>query len=336
MDVKLVLERIKFVLKNNLILFFLMFLFFVQGLKAQPVPAIDENIPFIVTFGKDADPIWGDDDFCQIFFFIIPESRIDPIFLRVYDPDTNGKNDEPKHDFNTKINFSIYGGNSCWSNKDAQAVNPENNYKSGVLIASKTFGADSQYDEKWYTFGPINPFEGELVEKFGGRVFKVIAEGISGDDGNLYNYFLSSTPNENKEIEGGNFFTYEYTFRLANNISHVSQIYPYIDDETTSIKIWNFDWDNDGKIKVISVAKNGLSCNVSGEGEWVIKDFPIIDEEKNTSLEVQFIKKQSSLVKNNNVSIIIQNQYGISLPFYVIPIGGVPVYNPKIRMVEID
>jgi hypothetical protein len=28
----------------------------------------------------------------------------------------------------------------------------------------------------------------------------------------------------------------------------------------------------------------------------------------------------------------VRNQYGESLPFFVVPIGGVPVYSPKIRM----
>jgi hypothetical protein len=32
------------------------------------------------------------------------------------------------------------------------------------------------------------------------------------------------------------------------------------------------------------------------------------------------------------VVMAIRNQYGISLPFYVVPIGGVPVYSPKIQM----
>jgi hypothetical protein len=305
-------------------------------IQAQPVPGIEENIPFMETFGKEGDSSWGDDDFCQIFFFMVPKSRVEPIFLRIYDPDTFGDNDEPKGSFNTQISYSIYGGSSCWSNKDAQEINPVNNYKSGVLIASKTFGAEPQYNEKWFSFGPINPFEGELVEKFGGRVFKIIAQGVKGDDGNLYKYFLSAKPNENKEIEGGNFFTYEYTFRLANDTKQVSQIYPYIDDKTTSVNISNFDWDNDGIIKIISVAKNGLLSKISGEGDWVVMNFPIIEEEKNTSLEVQFIKNQKTLIKNNNVSIVVQNQYGISLPFYVIPIGGIPVYNPKIRMISVD
>ena len=58
---------------------------------------------------------------------------------------------------------------------------------------------------------------GKYVEKLGGRVFKIIAQGISGDDGNLYRYFLSTSPLENIAIEGGNLFTYKYHFRLSDN-----------------------------------------------------------------------------------------------------------------------
>jgi len=53
-------------------------------------------------------------------------------------------------------------------------------------------------------------------------------------------------------------------------------------------------------------------------------------------MEIQFIKNRAKLVKNNNVAVIIQNQYGESLPFYVIPIGGIPVYNPALRMKAVE
>ena len=307
-------------------------LFLTIKLMAQPVPAIDENIPFLVTFGGDAKTSWGDDDFCQIFFCIIPDDHTKPVYIRVYDPDTGGELDENKGDFNTKVCFSVYGGKGCWSSDDAKAIDPVGNYKSGLMLMTKTFGNDAQYDKNWYTFGPINPLEGEYIEKFNGRLIKIIAQGISGDDGNLYRYFLSTDPNDNKEVEGGNIFTYEYTFRLANDQRQISQIYPFVDDKTISIEVSNFDWDNDGIIRLISVAKNGVLCDISGEDKWVRREFPIIEEEKNTTVEIQFVKNQSSLVRNNNVAIVVRNQYGETLPFYVIPIGGIPVYTPKIRM----
>jgi hypothetical protein len=299
---------------------------------SQSAPAIDENIPYLMTFGGNAVTSWGDDDFCQIFFCIIPKSQTGPFYIRVYDPDTGGELDEAKGDFNTVVNFSFYGGNDCWSDTAELVVNKEGRYKSGYLLTSKSFGSDQKYDKKWYTFGPFNPSEGKYVEKLGGRVFKVIAQGISGDDGNIYRYFLSTSPSENTAVEGGNLFTYKYHFRLSDDQKHVCQIYPFVDDRTISVQISNFDWDNDGLIRIFSVAKNGILCDVSGEDNWIIREFPIVAEEKNSTIEIQFIKNQTTLVRNNNVVIGVRNQYGISLPFYVVPIGGVPVYSPKIRM----
>jgi hypothetical protein len=299
---------------------------------AQPAPAIDENIPFLVTFGADSKTAWGDDDFCQIFFCFIPPSQKTPFYIRVYDPDTSGDYDEAKGEFNTTINFSVYGGKGAFSDSSAQNIQLKGNYKSGFLLASKSFGADYRYNKKWYTFGPFNPLEGEYSELLGGRALKIIAQGTSGDDGNLYRYFLSSSPTENIPLEGGNFFTYKYHFRLSDNQKHISQIYPYVDNKTISIEISNFDWDNDGIIRIFSVAKNGIQSNVSGDDDWSVRRFPIVAEEKNSTVEIQFIKSQTQQVKNNNVVVTVRNQYGIALPFFVVPIGGVPIYSPKIRM----
>lgn len=317
---------------NKFTLIILSILIFNFELFSQSAPAVDENIPYLMTFGKDADTSWGDDDFIQIFFCVIPLSQTKPVYLRVYDPDTGGDLDELNSQFNTVVNFSIFGGNGCWTDTAAQSVHPKGNYKSGFLLSSKSFGVDPIYDKQWYSFGPFNPFEGEFVEKLGGHVFKIIAEGVSGDDGNLYKYFLSTSPTENRAVEGGNLFTYKYHFRLPDNQKRVCQIYPYIDDKTISIEVSNFDWDNDGLIRIFSIAKNGILSDVSTENNWVVSNFPIVEEEKNSSVEIQFIKNQTEQIRNNNVVVFVRNQYGTSLPFYVIPIGGVPVYSPKIRM----
>ncbi|MFP4059990.1 MAG: hypothetical protein ACOCW8_00710 [bacterium] len=297
---------------------------------SQPVPAEDENIPFLMTFGSKAETSWGDDDFSQTFFFRIPEEHKTPIFIRVFDPDTGGEIDELNGTFDTRTTYSVYGGKNCWSEEDAQSPDPVGNYKSGNLLSTKTFGVNPRYDNNWYTFGPFNPTEGEYVQHWGGYVFKVIAEGISGDDGNMYRYYLSTSANENRSIEGGNAFAYEYSFRMHNNPNEVSHIYPYIDDKTYLVKQSNFDWDNDGFIRIVSVARQGQLEKVSGEDNWVESEFKVIEDEKNTSLDIQFIKRKSPPVKNNNVVIYVRNQYNELLPFFTIPIGGVPKYKYKI------
>jgi hypothetical protein len=316
---------------KKLILLFLAIL--VTGLRvaqAQAVPAAEENIPYLVTFGKSSPTSWGDSNFSQVFFFVIPQSQVDPFYIRVYDPDTGGELDEQKGDFNTTTLFSVYGGKEAFTNKDAKKNDPTGNYKSGNMLASKSFSSSGKYDKQWYTFGPFNPKEGELVSEYGGYIFKMITEGTAGDDGNLYRYFISVSPDDNKAVEGANSFTFEYTFRLSDDPNEVSHIYPYIDNKVVSIKISDFDHDNDGLIKIVSVAKRGEVAKVSGENAWVYNEHKISEEEKNTSLDIQFIKSKSAAIKNNNITLSIANQYGELLPFYVVPIGGVPKYKYKI------
>lgn len=309
-------------------------LFFLAGklLLAQSVPAGDENIPYLMTFGKAAEKSWGDDDFSQTFFFLIPESFKEPIFIRVYDPDVGGELDEKNGEWDTRVTYEVFGGAGCYTHKDAQETDPIGNYKSGNLLATKSYGINPRYDNNWYTFGPFNPTEGEYVSKFGGYIFKIICEGVAGNDGNLYRYFLSTSFSENRPVEGGNAFAFEYSFRMHDNPSEVSHIYPYVDDRTITVKLSNFDWDDNGFIRIVSVARRGQMVKVSGDDRWAEEEFKIFDEEKNTSLDIQFIKKKTPPVKNNNVVVNVRNQYNELLPFYVIPIGGVPKYNYNISV----
>lgn len=307
-----------------------LFTFLILKSFAQPVPAADENIPFLVTFGKDAGTKWGDDDYCQTFFFKIKKEYKQPIYIRVFDPDCGGQNDEVNVEFNTMTKFSVYGGTGCITNPDAVATDPKGNYNSGNMLATKTFGSKGDYDNNWYTFGPYNPSEGEYSEKYGGYIFKIICEGIKGDDGNLYRYYMSTSGDKNIAVEGGNAFTFEYTFRLHKEAYQTSHIYPYIDDKVISVEQRNFDWDGDGYIKVCSVATLGDEVALSGDNNWSTSVYKIKDKERGKSLDIQFTKNNKQSVNNNNVVFSIRNQYGELLPFFVVPIGGVPKFEGKI------
>ncbi|SFD71284.1 hypothetical protein SAMN05444380_101112 [Thermophagus xiamenensis] len=299
-------------------------------LSAQPVPAIDENIPYLVTFGGDGDTAWGDDDFCQIIFFSLPETYEHPFFIRVFDPDISEDIDEPKGEWDTITRFSIYGGQGACSEEDARRSNLKGNYNSGNLLATKTFNANPRYNNNWYTFGPFNPTEGELLRDYGGYIFKLIIEGLSGDDGNLYKLFLTTERDENRPVEGAFAFYFKYKFRLYNDVNEVSHIYPYITSDVIAIKQSNFDWDNDGFIRIISPAKNGELLKTSGDDQWTESRHTITKEEHNSSLDIQLIKRKSPMVKDNNVVIFLENQYGELMPFYSIPIGGIPKYKYSI------
>jgi hypothetical protein len=298
---------------------------------AQAVPAPEENIPFLVTFGKDAKKSYGDDDNCQTFFFSIPKSFSKPVYIRIFDPETGGKYDEIYKSSDSETSFELYGGNGCVSNKDSRETDPTGDFKSGNLLHSKTFKNEENYDDKWYTIGPLNPSQGEYSEDYFGYVFKLICQGTKGDDGNLYKYFLSTSPSENIAISGGNAFTFEYSFRLNSNNNQVSHIYPFVDDYVTSIKQTNFDFDNDGVIELSSVTTKGHKLKMSGDNEIAEDKYVIIDREKGTSLDIQLIKGNKK-ISNNNVVFYVTNQYGEAMPFFAVPIGGTPKYVGKLTI----
>jgi hypothetical protein len=305
------------------------------SIHAQPVPAPDENIPYLMTFGHNADRSWGDDDFSQTFFFKIPVEYTDPFYIRVWDPECGGQVDEINGVFDTRTTYEIFGGEGCHSPDDAKGIDPVGNYKSGNLLASKEFTDEPEYDANWYTFGPFNPTEGEWNEYWQGYIFKIIVEGVDGDDGNMYRFYLSTDPDNNRDIEGGNAFAYEYSFRMHNNPNEVSHIYPFVDDRAISVKQWNWDWDNDGIIRIVSVARKGQLTKVSGDDTYVEDVFQVLEGEKNSSLDLQLIKRKvPPLVRNNNVVINIRNQYDEVMPFFVIPIGGVPKYKYSIEVTK--
>src|SRR5450759_12407 len=320
----------KSIYKILLLVIFLGFPIFVR-LSGQPVPGKDENIPFLVTFGKDGKTSWGDDDFYQIFFFSIPKDYTKPFYIRVFDPDCGGENDEIQGEFDTKTKFSVYGGKGVDPEKNEESRGLLKglkglNYKTGNLLVSKVFGNEARYDNKYYTFGPFNPAEGDYNARWNSNIFKIICEGISGDDGNLYRYFLSSNPNNDIAIEGANAFTYAYHFRMWNNFKSVSHIYPYIDTGIVYIRQSNFDWDNEGTILVVSRYKQGISVPISNEDNTVMSNIPIEPPEVGSSLDFQFHKRQDELVKNNNVVIKLENQRGDALKFFSSPIGGCLLY----------
>jgi hypothetical protein len=322
-------------LSGNKILKLLFFLLLispamVRNLNSQPVPGQDENIEFLVTFGKDGETSWGDDDFSQTWFFAIPKDYKGKFYIRVFDPETGGEYDEGKGDWNTQMRYSVYGGKGVdpEKNEESRGLDPVRGYDSGTRLAQRIFGADKKYDGQYYTFGPFNPAEGDFSEKWG-YIFKVVCDGINGDDGNLYRYFLSREANSNIPIEGANAFTYEYTFRMWNNIKSVAHIYPYIDTGIVYVVIKNFDWDDDGSILAASTVRKATMIPISLENKWIEYKFSIEPEEIGKSLDFQFHKKQDYLVRNNNVVVSLENQRGDNLKFFSAPIGGVPKYDPN-------
>lgn len=300
---------------------------FCNPIYAQQVPGEEENIPFLMTFGKQGKTSDGDNDFSQTFFFKIPKDYKRPVFIRIFDPEIGGMYDEKFGVFNTKVKYTVYGGKGAYTQDPTKSKKKVGlAEKSGNLIYTKTFSTSTTYDNKWFTIGPLNPSEAEYVPELDGYIFKIVTEGIAGDDGNLYRFFLTSNPAQNIPIEGGNAFTFEYSVRLYDSPNEVSHLYPYVDENVIAVKQHNFDWDNDGNILIYSIDKVGEKAIVSGDDQWKSSQHKITKDEKGSCLDFQIVKSRTGAYKNNNVVFYVTNQYGEYLPFYSVPIG---VFTPQ-------
>jgi hypothetical protein len=305
-----------------------------SGAAAQAVPNPVEKIENLVTFGNQAPTTSGDDDFTQTFFFLVPAAERRPIYIRVFDPDCGGQLDAKVGQFNTRTEFSLYGGPGTHSAKGATDPRPASPAAppSGRLLKQQAFGEEPKYDGQYFNFGPLNPLEGELVDQFQGYVYKVVVRGLSGNDGNLYRFFLSSSPNLNVPIPGGNAFTYEYCFRIpaapAGRAVTV-HLYPFANEHVVSIKQSNFDIDNSAKLTIFSVAKNGHLAAVSGDGQWTSSILPISPKEYGLSLDFRLVSKATTF---NDVVFYVTDQYDTALPFFAVPLGGPPRYKYDIDM----
>ena len=60
-----------------------------QKSAGQPVPGKDENIPFLVTFGKNGETSWGDDDFFGVFLY--DPGLQSAVLHKSFDPDVGGR-----------------------------------------------------------------------------------------------------------------------------------------------------------------------------------------------------------------------------------------------------
>ena len=200
-----------------------------------------------------------------------------------------------------------------------------------AISASRVFGEDQNMIINIMLSG-LNPAE-VILTKNGTSTY---SNSMRGDRVMMkpYRYYLSRDANSRSAHRRANAFTYKYTFRMWNDIKSVSYLslcYTGI----VSIKQRNFDWDDDGVILVVSRYKQVSRCLFQTKTTGLI-DVPIEPAEIGKSLDFQFHKKQSWLVRNNNVVISLENQRGDALQFFSSPIGGVPVYQPVIGIRKVQ
>ncbi len=204
----------------------------------------------LLTAGSNL-PGHGDDDHVQVIFFEIPTSYGggNNIYLRIYDADTGGGAGETIDQmwnapwtWNTSMQYTVYGGGGAYTG--AQAAHPTpGQITSGTQLDQIVIGADNTYHDNWNLVFGYTANQGESVGS--GWVFKLVVEGMGGDDGNGYQVAVSTNAGGNTAPAGSRVFAYCWTFTFNPSVAQ-PPFYPHVPAGTSTFTQYNLDFDDDG------------------------------------------------------------------------------------------
>jgi len=253
---------------------------------------LDSDVASIVTFGPVAPPTEGDDDHLQIIFLEVPDGPDDALYIRIFDADTGNANDElgsaiVPQVFDTVMTYALRGGPGAYTDPDARSDHPgATGINSGTLIAQQVIGEDVAYDNIWWTL-PVTRQQGELVGS--SRLFRLVVQGASGDDGNWYQVAISADPSDNVAVGGARVFAYSWCVALPSPGDEVA-LYPFVFPAAASVTQFNFDFDvsTGSSISLITPVRDVALVTQSGDGVTASDTFSLFPGEDATTWTAQY------------------------------------------------
>lgn len=275
----------------------------------------------------------GDDDQVQVLFLELPNTP-GSVYIRVFDPDCGGSTLDIQNGlaWDTPFIYTVYGGSNAYTHPDAQSAHPVAGVSSGVVLTTAVFTENSGTDGNWYTFGPLNVTDGELVN--GQRVFKLsivagpeppFAAGTYLADLNLYNVVLSTSPTVNTAPSGSRIFAFSWTFLIPEaGYDTPPRMFPHIASGVSTFTQHNWDYDNDPSgvgaagitmttpVRTITVPDTG----VSGNNEERSTNHAVLDTERNTTWTVSCWAEPTWTPGDNLVTFWATDQNGKALAIF--------------------
>jgi PKD repeat protein len=263
--------------------------------------------PVLVTYGREALTQEGDADYTQVIYISVPEGFTEPLYLHIFDPDSVADHDLIYGTPNTKTQFSLYGGAGAFTAPTAQKPLPSpDDLTAGEQILQKVFGVESAVNDRWHLLGSFAPAAGELVG--GSRVFKLVVEGLEGDDSNLYDVAVSVESQRHVSLHGLRVFTYSPTVRAVNPRAVVEMQFD-IPQPVEALQIHNFDAAN-GQV-TLETAFRSVQAAASGQDEWRTAAVKMNENDTDKRAAVTFSGGEES---PNDATFYVTDQAGSGLP----------------------
>lgn len=291
------------------------------GLMFLSISAISgQEIVDFVTFGADGNPIEGDPDFKQVFFIQVDENADDSLIIELFDIDCVGEIDQMfSQQFNSEFRFSLYGGAKAYSAKSITSVAPSSlDLYQGELIEELFVSQETAYDNKWIPFAHLDKKQGEFID--GSYYFKLLVEGLSGDDANVYNVRTVSKNKDRIKI-----INYAPTVHRLPNMDAIELRFNSGDNSRVIIK--NYDADRES-LFLITPYRSDIKLSSSGGGEWKSDLIELRLFEKNEVCAIR-IGPGNRIV--NDVIFSVKDQLGKTIAINLPITTPIPNRKPIIR-----
>jgi len=264
-----------------------------QRRESRPLRVPDpwrNGVQWFYVFGPDGRQTEGAKDHPAeplIVYLELPRDTKHSLSMRVIDADTRGHKDEMSGGWNTAISFSVYGKTQL----DTRVVGSHE--PDGTIVE----------------FGPFSPDQGE--PQGDQLVFRVEAEGVAGDDNNLF------------ALEVLPLITQCYTFgtsvRLPERLGADMRFYPFVPKGTTEIVESNYDLDVLGGRSWLSfdqgdgVHAEAFRTKASTSGQWATSRIAVPPGGDGTQWTYRVIKDEQC---EANMSFRLTDQDGRPIPTY--------------------
>lgn len=284
---------------------FFSFAFVKDGLCYR-IPPEDDDIGYLYVFGEDGKRSYGAKKEPQVIFLRVPKTYNEDIEVSIYDPDVGGFLDEKSGKWNTKTRFYIFGGEGAYSSIAGLNEEDITDFGEGVLLEVKDFGRNKKYDRKFYHFPPLSAHEGEDIGNF--RYFKIIVEGLSGDDNNMFSLKISPDVVET--------FSYVLSLRLPERRGAKMDLYPEIPKDAKSLIEYNYDLDSTGGSIEIVTTSRAYDIEGSETGVWASTEIDILPGDAGKRWVYEITKDRQP---NANMAMCLTSEDGLAIPVFFTP-----------------
>jgi hypothetical protein len=279
--------------------------------------------PYMVTFGRDANPPYDSRYQVQLIFFDVPADLSESLYVHIFDADTGGPSpvdDDQGDGYDTATRYTLYGGAGAYTAPEARTAPPSPaGITTGRPLVTATIGISDTLDQRWYPLPrPFSPSEGEHVgERY---VFKLTVEGLSGNDANWYRVALSTSPDTNTVPRDGRMFA--FLWMLMVDEANKPNLHPYVVPGMATFRLRSFGCDcqdpQTGRL-LIRTPLRSLEAQCVAGGTFTPEEFDVLEGEGGATWTVDFSTYLIPFGSSDYLGLWIEDESNQPLPMFIRP-----------------